>query len=168
MTGRQILIYPDARLRVTAKPVEAFDDNLTSLVEDLTDLLRANQAIGLSATQLGDDLQVFVMDLSEGAETPQVFINPEILSKKGWGLVEESCLSLPGITANVVRAVQMTVRAQDQTGEVFERDLNGMDAVCFQHEMDHLAGKLFIDRLSVFRRFRLRGQLRALEQGQAA
>ena len=122
MTGRQILIYPDARLRVMAKPVEAFDDNLTSLVEDLTDLLRANQAIGLSATQLGDDLQVFVMDLSEGAETPQVFINPEILSKKGWGLVEESCLSLPGITANVIRAVQMTVRAQDQTGEVFEHD----------------------------------------------
>lgn len=168
MTERQILIYPDARLRVTARPVDAFDDDLRSLVDDLIGLLRTNKAIGLSATQLGDDRQVFVMDLSEGAKPPEVFVNPETLAKQGWGLVEESCLSLPGISANVIRSVQMKVRAMDQTGAPFERELTGMDAVCFQHEMDHLAGKLFIDRLSVFRRFRLRGELRALEQRAAA
>ena len=168
MTERRILEYPDTRLRAVAVPVDAFDDDLAGLVDDLARLLRANKAIGLSASQLGDDRQVFVVDLSEGAEAPQVFVNPEILSKKGWGLVEESCLSLPGIAANVIRAAEVSVKAQDQSGETFERKLSGMEAVCFQHEMDHLAGKLFIDRLSMLRRFRLRGQLRALEQRQVA
>ena len=96
------------------------------------------------------------MDLSGSASAPDVYINPKILTRALPGLVEESCLSVPGVVGNVVRATQLRVRARDTAGEVFERDLEGMHAVCLQHEIDHLAGRLFVDRLSLFRRLRVR------------
>lgn len=151
-----ILEYPDPRLRLRAGPVTAFDADLSRLVDDLCDTLRASKGIGLAAPQTGDRRQVLVIDLSGGKAAPEVFINPAILNSAAHGLVEESCLSVPGVVGNVVRATQLTVRARDRDGQAFERQLDGMRAVCLQHEMDHLAGTLFVDRLSVFRRLRWR------------
>lgn len=156
MAQRDILEYPDPRLNLPTNPVTLFDDDLGQLIDDLLETLYATKAVGLSAPQVNDRRAVLVLDLSDDASAPQVYINPEILAKAAWGLVEESCLSVPGIVGNVVRATEIRVRAQDRTGETFERDLTGMDAVCLQHEMDHLAGKLFIERLSIFRRLRIR------------
>lgn len=156
MAQRDILEYPDPRLNLPTNPVTLFDDDLGQLIDDLLETLYATKAVGLSAPQVNDRRAVLVLDLSDDASAPQVYINPEILAKAAWGLVEESCLSVPGVVGNVVRATEIRVRAQDRTGETFERDLTGMDAVCLQHEMDHLAGKLFIERLSIFRRLRIR------------
>ena len=156
MARLDILEYPDPRLRLQAKPVTQFDETLAELIDNLLETLHATKGIGLSAPQVNDQRQVLVIDLSGNASASQVYINPAILSKAAWGLVEESCLSVPGITGNVVRATEVRVRALDRAGETFERDLTGMEAVCLQHEMDHLAGKLFIDRLSLFRRLRMR------------
>ncbi len=151
-----ILEYPDPRLRLTAQPVNVFDASLARLVDDLCETLRASGGIGLAAPQTGDRRQVLVIDLSGGEGEPEIYINPEILVSTAPGLVEESCLSVPGVVGNVVRATQVRVRARDGSGEAFERDLEGMPAVCLQHEMDHLVGKLFVDRLSLLRRLRLR------------
>ena len=156
MVQRDILEYPDPRLTLPTDPVTAFDGDLGQLIDDLLETLYANKALGLSAPQVNDRRAVLVLDLSGDASAAQVYVNPEILAKAAWGLVEESCLSVPGVVGNVVRATEIRVRAQDRTGETFERDLTGMDAVCVQHEMDHLAGKLFIERLSIFRRLRIR------------
>jgi peptide deformylase len=151
-----ILQYPDPRLRLRAAPVAAFDADLARLIDDLLETLYATQGIGLAAPQTGDRRQVVVIDLSGSASAPQVYVNPEILVSAVPGLVEESCLSVPGVVGNVVRATQVRVRARDRSGQAFERDLDGMHAVCLQHEMDHLEGKLFVDRLSLFRRLRVR------------
>ena len=156
MTRLPILVDPDPRLRLTATPVEVFDDATGHLIDDLFETLYATRAIALSAPQVGVPREIMVMDLSGTASAPQVFVNPEILSKGAWGLVEESCLSVPGVTGNVLRATEIRVRAKDRKGETFERDLTAMDAVCVQHEMDHFAGTLFIDRLSLLRRLGLR------------
>ncbi len=153
MARREILEVPDARLRRTARPVTVFDRDLARLAEDLIDTLHATAGIGLSAPQLGDPRRVLVMDLSGDASAPQLYVNPEILAASTYGLVEESCLSVPGVVANVVRATELRVRARDGQGQAFERDLSGMEAVCLQHEMDHLEGKLFVDRLSLPRRW---------------
>lgn len=168
MAELAILEYPDPRLRLEAEPVTAFDASLGRLIDDLTETLHARKSIGLSAPQVDDRRQVLVIDLSEDGSAPQAYVNPEILSRAAWGLVEESCLSIPGIVGNVIRATKVRVRARDRHGEAFERDLEAMNAVCLQHEVDHLRGKLFIDRLSIFRRLRLRGQLRARQHGNAA
>lgn len=156
MARREILQYPDPRLRLRSRPVTAFDQDLARLVDDLLETLYATKAIGLSAPQVNDRRQVLVIDLSGKASAPQLYVNPEILTKSALGLVEESCASIPDVVGNVIRATQVRVRAQDLSGATFERDLSGMHAVCLQHEMDHLAGKLFVDRLSVFRRLRIR------------
>lgn len=156
MARLPILQYPDPRLRQKALPVLEFDGELGQFVDDLFETLHGTTGIGLSAVQAGDLRQVLVMDLSGSASEPREYINPEILSTSAPGIVEESCLSLPGIVGNVIRATQLRVRARDRTGRVFEEDLEGMYAVCLQHEVDHLEGKLFIDRLSWFRRLRIR------------
>ncbi len=156
MAQLPILEYPDPRLRLPSQPVTAFDQGLARLVDDLFDTLYATKGIGLAAPQVGDPRQVLVMDLSGSASEPQVYVNPEILTDAVPGLVEEMCLSVPGVVGNVVRATQLRARAYDCSGTSFERDLEGMYAVCLQHEMDHLAGKLFIDHLSLLRRLRLR------------
>lgn len=156
MARLEILEYPDERLRLHAQAVTVFDDNLAQLIDDLLETLHGSQAIGLCAPQANDQRQVLVMDLSGNASAPQVYVNPEILSRSRLGIVQESCLSVPGVVVNVVRATHVCVRAQDRRGETFGRVLEGMDAVCLQHEMDHFKGKLLADRLWFFRRRRVR------------
>lgn len=151
-----ILEHPDPRLRQPSAPVDVFDTEVAQLADDLLETLYATSGIGLSAPQTGAHRRVLVMDLSGNATDPQVFVNPEILSRAAFGIVEESCLSVPGVTGNVWRATKIKIRAQDRTGQAIERDLDGMQAVCLQHEVDHLDGKLFIDRLWFFRRLMLR------------
>lgn len=154
MSVREVIRYPDPRLREAAEPVRDFGPDLSTFVDDLLDTLRPTGGIGLSAPQLGDRRAVFVMDLSGDYTDPRVFVNPEILSDERDAWVEESCLSLPGVEAKVIRATRIRVRAQDEDGEFFEEDLEDMEAVCVQHEVDHLEGRLFIDRLSYFKRMR--------------
>lgn len=156
MAQLAILEYPDPTLREHSEPVTRFDAELSGFVDDLFETLRVTRAIGLSAPQAGVLSQVVVIHVPDDDYGPQAYVNPEILMQSTPGLVEEGCLSVPGIVGNVIRATQIRVRAQDRHGETFERDLEGMHAVCLQHEMDHLVGKLFIDRLSWFRRLRLR------------
>ncbi len=161
MAVRPILEYPDPRLSTSSAPVTMFDAELQRLVDDLLETLYAAGGIGLSAPQIGDLRRVAVMDVSGEASAPQVYVNPEVQSRSAWGLVEESCLSVPGVVANVIRATKVRVRAQDPAGESFEREVEAMNAVCVQHELDHLNGKLFIDHLSPFRRWRIRSRLKA-------
>ena len=140
--------------------VTSFDAGLSLLIDNLLETMDATSSLGLSAPQVGDLRSVAVIGPADASTTPQAFVNPQIVTKAAWGLIQESCLSLPGITGNVLRRTEIRVRAQDRNGETFECDLSGMDAVSLLHEMDHLDGKLFIDRLSVFRRLglRLRGR----------
>jgi len=152
MTQRSIVEYPDPRLHMPSVAVEDFDESVDALIEDLFDTLYAHGAIALSAPQVDDRRQVLVMDHSGNGSDPKLYINPQILKKSAWGLVEESCLSVPGVVGNVIRATEVRVRARDRNGELFERDLSGMEAVCLQHEMDHFAGKLFIQRQSIFQK----------------
>lgn len=168
MARPPIIEYPDPRLRLRAQPVSAFDATLARLVDDLLETLYATGGIGLSAPQAAIRGQVLVMDLSGNASAPQVYINPEILSSAVPALVEESCLSVPGVVGNLVRATRLRVRAQDPAGEVLERDLEDMHAVCLQHEMDHLSGRLFIDHPSLVRRLRIRLAASARARASAA
>jgi peptide deformylase len=156
MAERPILTLPDTRLRTPCAPVTLFDSALSDSVQDLIDTLRGSTGIGLAAPQIGDLRQILVMDLSETRNDPQVFINPEILTRDVKARVEESCLSIPGVEGNVIRDIRITVQAQDVHGHPFERVLEDMYAVCLQHEWDHLRGILFIDRLPAMERWKLR------------
>jgi peptide deformylase len=160
MARLPILEYPDPRLRTRARAVTEFDTALSRLVDDMLDTMYAARGIGLAATQVDVHRQVVVIDVSGERNEPQVFINPEVLWRDVIGLVEESCLSVPGISDRVERATQLRVRYLERCGTPCERDLGGLLAVCLQHEMDHLAGTLFTDRLPYFRRLRARLQLR--------
>ena len=155
-----VIEYPDPRLRQRAAPVAAFDADLERLVGDLLETFSAAEGIALSAPQIGYRRRVVVISVADGA--PGLYVNPEILARAAPGFVEESCLSVPGVVGSVWRATKVKVRARDQFGEPFERDLEGMPAVCMQHETDHLEGRLFIDRLWPVRRLLVRSRLRAL------
>ncbi len=154
-----ILEYPDPRLRERALPVTQFDEALGQLIDDMLQTMYAAPGIGLAATQVNVRRRVLVMDVSEERNEPLVFINPEIVSREGVAKTEEGCLSVPGIFDEVERAARVRVQAQDRTGQVFQRDLDGAIAVCLQHEMDHLEGKLFVDYLSDLKRERIRKKL---------
>lgn len=156
MASLELLEYPDEALRQVSRPVQCFDSNLQSLVEDLKETLAGSGAIGLSAPQAGVFERVLVVHVPGDDYGLQVYINPEILGAARLGFVEESCLSVPGVVGNVIRATQVHVRAQDTGGQYFERALEGMHAVCLQHEIDHLEGGLFIDKLSWYRRWRIK------------
>ncbi len=156
MPPLRILQHPDPKLRMLSAPVADVDASMNTLIDDLFDTLYSTSGIGLSAPQTGHLWRVMVMDLSENRDAPECLINPEILDHSAPGLVEESCLSIPGVVGNVVRSTRIRVRALDRDGRTVERDLEGMYAVCVQHEIDHLDGKLFIDRLSFLRRLQLR------------
>ena len=159
MAIRTILEFPDPRLRTRAAPVTRFDAELGRLVDDMFESMYAAPGIGLAATQVDVHQRVLVIDISEERNAPLVFINPEILTRSGVAETEEGCLSVPGIFDEIERAAQIRVRAQDRTGAVFEQDYEGMLAVCIQHEMDHLEGKLFVDYLSDLKRQRIRKKL---------
>jgi peptide deformylase len=154
-----ILEYPDPRLRTKAQPVTTFDAALSQLIDDMFETMYAAPGIGLAATQVDVHQRLIVIDVSENRSEPLVFINPEILLREGTDTMEEGCLSVPGIFDEVKRAARVRVRSQDRTGQVFERDLDGVLAICLQHEMDHLDGKLFVDYLSDLKRERIRKKL---------
>lgn len=152
MSTLEILEFPDPRLRTQAKSVESFDEDLSKLIDNMFETMYAAQGIGLAATQVNVHERLLVLDVSEDRNDPHVYINPEILEKEGEETCEEGCLSVPGIYAEVNRAEKVRVRAQDRKGEFFEHELDGMHAICLQHEMDHLVGKLFVDYLSPLKR----------------
>ena len=152
MAKLEILEFPDARLRTVAKPVETVDDDLRQLIDDMLETMYDAQGIGLAATQVDVHRRLLVLDISESRDTPHVYINPEIVSSEGSETCEEGCLSVPGIYADVSRAERVRVSALDRNGEPFEQDLDGLHAICLQHEMDHLNGKLFVDYLSPLKR----------------
>jgi len=159
MALRTILEYPDPRLRTKAQPVGEFGAALGRLIDDLFDTMYAAPGIGLAATQVDAHQRVIVADVSPERDQPLVLINPQILSREGVSSTEEGCLSVPDIFDEVERAARVRVRAQDRMGQVFERDFEDMLAVCVQHELDHLEGKLFVDYLSDLRRERIRKKL---------
>ena len=154
-----VLSFPDERLRTVAKPVEEVNDEIRQLVSDMFETMKDENGIGLAATQVDRHVQVVVMDVSEDQSEPRVFINPEITRNDGITISEEGCLSVPGNYAKVERAESITVKALDQHGETFELEANGLLAICIQHELDHLQGKLFIDYLSPLKRQIIRKKL---------
>ncbi|HEY1724524.1 MAG TPA: peptide deformylase [Steroidobacteraceae bacterium] len=154
-----ILEFPDPRLRTRAEPVREFDAALQQLIADLFETMYSAPGIGLAATQVNVHRQLLVMDVGNEHKQPQVFINPQILTRDGAEVTEEGCLSVPNVFEPVERAARVRVRAQGADGVAFERDLDGLAAVCLQHEMDHLAGKLFVDYLSGLKRERIRRKL---------
>jgi peptide deformylase len=159
MARLQILEYPDPRLRTRAKPVKVFDAELAQLAADMLETMYIAPGVGLAATQVDVHKRLIVMDVSEGKTDPRVYCNPEILTLEGVEVTEEGCLSVPGIFDEIKRAATVRARAQDLTGKTFEIDLDGLAAVCLQHEMDHLEGKLFVDYLSDLKRERIRKKL---------
>lgn len=159
MAIRTILEFPDQRLRTRATPVTRFDADLNQLIDDMFESMYAAPGIGLAATQVDVHKRLVVIDVSETRNEPLVVINPEIMSREGVAETEEGCLSVPGIFDEVKRSAKIRLRAQDRTGAVFEQDYEGVLAVCIQHEMDHLEGKLFVDYLSDLKRQRIRKKL---------
>ena len=167
MTTLDILHFPDPRLRNVARPVEQVDDSIRQLVDDMFETMYAAPGIGLAATQVNVDKRVIVIDISEAKDHPLCLINPEILGLEGVEEMEEGCLSVPGVYETVQRANQVRVRALGRDGEPFELETDGLLAVCIQHEIDHLDGKLFVDYLSQLKRVRIRKKLEK-EQRQSA
>jgi peptide deformylase len=159
MSRLEILEFPDPRLRTVAKPVEAFDSQLRQFIDDMIESMYAAQGIGLAATQVNIHRQLLVLDVSEAQDQPRVYINPRIIESEGSESCEEGCLSVPGIYAEVKRFETIRISAQDRDGKLFEESLDGMHAVCLQHEMDHLKGKLFVDYLSPLKRRMVRKKL---------
>jgi peptide deformylase len=152
MAKLTVIEYPDPRLRITAQPVTAFNAKLKRLVADMFETMYAAPGVGLAATQVDVHKQLLVADMSENSDQPLVLINPRILEKTGDQIFQEGCLSFPGIYADVERALRVSVTAQDVDGNDFVLDVEGPIAVCIQHEMDHLVGKLFVDYLSTLKR----------------
>ncbi len=155
----KILEYPDPRLRTRAQPVPAVDERIRTLVADMLETMYAAPGIGLAATQVDVHLRVLVVDISEQRNQPLALVNPEILEKEGTDSGDEGCLSVPGFTETVERARRIRVRALDRQGRPIEFDAEGLLAVCIQHEMDHLDGRLFVDYLSELKRQRIRKKL---------
>jgi len=159
MAKLEIIEFPDARLRTVAKPVKAFDAALGALIDDMLETMYSADGIGLAATQVNTHKRLLVLDISESRDQPLVYINPEIVESEGDETCEEGCLSVPGIYAEVSRAEKIRVSALDRDGKPFEQELEGMQAVCLQHEIDHLDGKLFVDYLSPLKQRMVRKKL---------
>ncbi len=147
-----ILEFPDERLRTVAKPIAEFDAALQTRIDDMFETMYAAPGIGLAATQVDDHRQLIVMDVSENKDQPLVVINPKIVEREGVQTYQEGCLSVPGIFADVDRADHIVVECLDRHGQPQRIAASGLLAVCIQHEMDHLAGKVFVDYLSPLKR----------------
>ncbi len=154
-----ILEFPDQRLRTVAKPVQSVDNGVRELLKNMLETMYNANGIGLAATQVNVHKRLLVLDVSDDRDQPKIFINPEILVKDGMQTYEEGCLSVPGVHADVQRAEEIRVRAQDENGEFFELEAHDLLAICLQHEIDHLNGKLFVDYLSPLKRQRLKKKL---------
>ncbi len=155
-----ILQYPDERLHKVAKKVERVTPEILQLIGDMAETMYAAPGVGLAATQVDVHQRIIVIDVSEEHDDLMVFINPELLASEGESKYEEGCLSVPGIYDKVVRAEQVTVRAWDRHGEEFVLEADGLLAVCIQHEMDHLEGKVFVEYLSHLKQVRIRNKLK--------
>ena len=162
-----ILHFPDSRLRTVAKPVVDFDENLRQLVSDMFETMYEAPGIGLAATQVDHHIRLLVMDVSDGRNKPRCLINPRIIAADGDEEMDEGCLSVPGYYEKVRRAEHIRVTAQDENGDHYEFEAEGLEAVCIQHEMDHLDGKLFVDYLSALKRNRIRSKLIKAQKQQA-
>lgn len=156
----KILQYPDERLHKIAKPVAQVDGGTRKLVRNMAETMYAAPGIGLAATQVDVHERIVVMDISETHDQLMVFINPEIISSSGEEESEEGCLSVPGIYETVCRAQKVAVRALNEKGETFTLEADGLLAVCIQHEMDHLMGKVFVEYLSQLKQTRIRTKLK--------
>ncbi|MCF6262117.1 MAG: peptide deformylase [Xanthomonadales bacterium] len=154
-----IIEFPDQRLRTVAKAIETVNEDIRQLAANMLETMYDAPGIGLAATQVNIHKQLLVLDVSDEGDQPMVFINPEILVKDGIQIYAEGCLSVPGFTAEVQRAEEIRVKATNEKGESFELEAHGLLAICIQHEMDHLKGKLFVDYLSPLKRLRLKKKL---------
>jgi peptide deformylase len=160
MAQLRILEYPDPRLKKVAAAVTAFTPELQKLVRDMAETMYAAPGVGLAATQVDVHKRLILIDISDERNDLKVFVNPELVTAEGTAETEEGCLSVPGYYDRVTRAARITVRAQDEHGKAFELEAEGMLAVCIQHEMDHLRGKVFVEYLSPLKRARLSSKLR--------
>lgn len=159
MTLLKVLQFPDERLRTQATPITEFNAELQTQIDDMFETMYQEKGIGLAATQVDYHKQLIVMDLQDEVERPKVFINPEIITSSGDFCNEEGCLSVPGIYAKVDRVEFVTVKALDRHGNEFIVEADELFAICIQHEMDHLKGKLFVDYLSPLKRQRIKQKL---------
>jgi len=156
----KILQYPDARLHKIASPVLHVNETTRALIRDMVETMYSAPGVGLAATQVDVHEQIILVDVSENQDQLQVLINPKIIASSGEEVCEEGCLSVPGIYETVQRAAQITVSALDQHGKQFTQDADGLLAVCIQHEMDHLLGKVFVEYLSQLKQTRIRAKLK--------
>lgn len=159
MSILEILQYPDPRLRTKAVPISDFGDSLQQQIDSMFETMYAAPGVGLAATQVDIHKQLFVLDTSENKDSPIVFINPQIIELRGVEEMEEGCLSFPGVFVLVERAESLTIKAVDREGKEFSMDADELLAVCIQHELDHLQGKLFVDYLSALKRNRIRKKM---------
>ncbi|BBL59705.1 peptide deformylase [Methylomonas koyamae] len=163
-----ILEFPDKRLRTVASEVEQVDAGIKKLVDDMIETMYSAKGVGLAATQVNVHKRVIVMDVSENKDNPICLINPQIVARDGVEESEEGCLSVPGFFEKVSRAEHIKVKALDRNGDSFELEARDLLAVCIQHEMDHLEGKLFVDYLSPFKRNRIKAKLDKIHRSQGA
>ncbi|MCQ8119155.1 peptide deformylase [Methylomonas methanica] len=161
-----ILEFPDKRLRTVAAEVDTVDDGIKTLVDNMIETMYAAKGVGLAATQVNVHKRVIVMDVSENKDEPICLINPQIIERDGVEESEEGCLSVPGFFEKVSRAEHIKVKALNRDGESFELEARELLAVCIQHEMDHLEGKLFVDYLSAFKRNRIKAKLDKIHKSQ--
>lgn len=168
MSLLSILHYPDPRLHKVATRVEYVDDKIRKLISDMAETMYAAPGVGLAATQVDVHLRVIVIDISETRDQLRVLVNPELVTASGVADREEGCLSVPDIYEKVQRAERVTVRALDAEGRPYTLEAEGLLAVCIQHEMDHLEGKVFVEKLSRLKQNRIRARLRKQERRQPA
>ncbi|MDX8127232.1 peptide deformylase [Methylomonas sp. BW4-1] len=166
MSILKILEFPDKRLRNVAAEVDTVDDSIKTLVDNMIETMYAAKGVGLAATQVNVHKRVIVMDVSENKDEPICLINPQIIERDGVEESEEGCLSVPGFFEKVSRAEHIKVKALNRDGESFELEARDLLAVCIQHEMDHLEGKLFVDYLSAFKRNRIKAKLDKIHKSQ--
>ncbi|HEX9685850.1 MAG TPA: peptide deformylase [Burkholderiales bacterium] len=159
-----ILQYPDPRLHKRASRVEAVSDDIRKLIKDMAETMYAAPGVGLAATQVNVHLRVIVIDVAESHDQLRVFINPKLVAASGSADIEEGCLSVPGVYEKVRRAERITVRALNADGEPFTLEADGVLAVCIQHEMDHLEGKVFVEKLSRLKQGRILARFRKQER----
>ena len=160
MSQLQIVRYPDPRLYTVAKPVTQVDDEVRALADEMIQIMYAADGVGLAATQVDRHIRLIVMDTSETHDQPRVLINPELVTgSDDWILGEEGCLSVPQVYEKVERHARVRVRALGRDGQPYEFDAEGLAAVCVQHEMDHLMGKVFVDYLSPLKRDRIKTRM---------
>jgi len=159
-----VLEFPDPRLRTVAKTVEIVDEKIKTIVNDMYETMYEAHGVGLAATQVNIHQQIITIDVSEDKSEPLCFINPEVISEIGTEESDEGCLSVPGIFEPIQRAERIKVKALNQQGVVFEMEAEGLLAICIQHEIDHLKGKLFVDYLSSLKRNRIKKKMAKLHK----